>query len=255
MSDWEKELEEIDKKGEVTEINGGEFKPKHYADEHESIQEVKIEKSTVKTENKVNEDDYEEKWKKKNEEKLKRLEEQKNALKFLTDEEKQKKIEEMSILQGAADLFMGAAVKDNKQDERKVFLKNQQEFIDFGIKVASKINTKEEVVNKSFKHNKGKELTMQKTFYSTQCIYEFLKTSFEELLSHLDSTQITELKRLVINIFNKKREEEKKSDNNKVKDKSKGKAKAQINVQKGSQKSHVGYEVGDEEYYDEEEEY
>jgi len=253
MSDWEDELENIEENKDQTSAKQEVIKTDLYNDEHENIQiqqRIKEEQKEVLPK----EDDYEYKWREKNKALLQRKEEEKLAFENLSETERAKKQQELTVLRDVTDLFMGVSTKEKEEApvevEKPVFLKTEEDFINFGIKVAAKLNQKEEYIDKN-NTKKGKEQKKLRNVYNGKFIYEFIKTTLDNLIPHLDSNQLTDLNKNLNVLFNKTLQDEKKLDPSKKKSTA-SKNKPQVNAKKGVSKTN---DYGDDEYYDEYEDY
>ncbi len=271
MEDWEEECDQAENKKETVkkkEDDGWEAECEKDSpeDEGNKKEEVKkldpnLEESDVvyKKEIIINKEpkeegekisEWEEKYRKKEEAKIKRREEQEQALANLTEQEKKEKLEKLAILNDQDDINdIFQAVKkskeESKENEKEPFLKTEKDFIDFATKVAAKLNIKKEIVVKG-KFKKGKEVKKMENIYSGKSIYEFLKKTLESLMEHLNSTQLTDIKDNLTKSFNKKLNEEK--------DTSKKAAKSKISGGKAERKSNIGFSK-DEDLYDDNEDY
>lgn len=246
MADWEEELEQIEEINKANqELENKANVANLYNDEREDILVEKREKTEPK-ELLPKEDDYEYKWQQRNKAMLERKNEEKIAMQFLSESDRAKKQQELTELNDIKDLFMGVEIKakkegDEEEEEKKLFIKTEKEFIDFGVKVSAKLNMKEEYVDHSAKGKKGKTVTKQRNIYNTKFILEFLKKSIDGLMPHLTSTQLIELNKNLTALCNKTLEEERKTGK-----KPENKKKPAVNIQKGTT-STKGY--GGDKYY------
>ena len=181
-----------------------------------------------------------------------KIEEQKKAMENLSETDRAKKQQELNVISDVQDLFMGISTKEKEvinEDEKPTFLKTEKDFIDFGIKVAANLNTKEEYIDKT-NTKKGKEVKKTRNIYNPKLIYEFLKKTVEDLLPHLDSNQLNDLNKHLNLQFNKNLQEEKKNDTSKKK--TTANTKPQVSVKKGNNGGGLDEDIdyGDQ-YYEE----
>jgi len=88
-------------------------------------------------------------WDKKNKALLARNEERENAIVNLPESDKTNKRQELTEICDVQD-FRGVSTEDKelpKENEKVTFLKTEKDFIYFGLKVAAKLNRKEEYEN------------------------------------------------------------------------------------------------------------
>jgi hypothetical protein len=170
MADWEEDWENLNENIPDSEETKEVDKKNIYDDEREVVIIDKKEKTEQKDAI-PKEDDYERKWREKNKVQIERKEKERKALENLSEADRAKKQQELSIIDDVQDLFMGFnnkkgdEPKDKQEKDEEVFLKNEKGFIDFGIKIAAKLNTKESYIDKSNK--KGKEVQKQKNYYNS----------------------------------------------------------------------------------------
>jgi len=253
MSDWEELDEQIKEEEKTLNAVENEIKKDLYNDEREDIL-IQERKKEEQKEVLPKEDDYERKWREKNKALLERKEEEKKAMENLSETDRAKKQQELTVISDVQDLFMGISTKDKElpqENEKVTFLKTEKDFMDFGIKVAAKLNRKEEYVEKATT-KKGKEVKKTRNIYGSKLIYEFVKMTLENLMPHLDSNQLNDLNKNLNAQFNKTLLEEKKNDSGKVKANA-SKSKPQINMKKSTN----GYAEDnyDQEYYEEYDDY
>ena len=177
-------------------------------EESEVIIKPKIEAKAPKIENTEKLDDYEEKWKKKNQDvlELKKLEEK--AYEGLDEKTKAKKLEEKRVLDEVSD-FMGADNKKFRGGER--VLKNTPKNCDININ----LNTEKDFIDLAVM-NVGRIKDAKKP---TKFTFTYLKNTMDLLAPTLEADKIDQLIKDLTVMFNKKRKEE--SDKNGKKPKNK----------------------------------
>jgi len=170
---------------------------KKKVEESEVIIKPKVEPKAPKSENVEKQDDYEEKWKKKNQDilEIKKLEEK--AYEGLDEKTRAKKMEEKRVLDEVCD-FMGADNKKFRGGERVI--KYTPKNVDININ----LNTEKDFIDLALL-NIGRIKDSQKPSKFT---FTYLKNTMDLLTPGLDADKIDQLIKDLTVMFNKKRKEE-----------------------------------------------
>jgi hypothetical protein len=190
IDDWEN-FEE-DTNVETEKVEG-----KNKIEESEVIIKPKVEPKAPKPENVEKQDDYEEKWKKKNQDvlELKKLEEK--AYEGLDEKTRAKKMEEKRVLDEVYD-FMGADNKKFKGGERVI------KYTPKNVQIDINLNTEKDFVDLAVL-NIGK---IKDSHKPSKFTFTYLKNSLDLLAPGLEADKIDQLIKDLTVMFNKKRKEE-----------------------------------------------
>lgn len=170
---------------------------KNIVKESEEIIKPKVEPKAPRNENTEKPDDYEEKWKKKNQEvlELKKLEEK--AYEGLDEKTKAKKMEEKRVLDEVCD-FMGADNKKFRGGERTI--KYTPKNLDININ----LNTEKDFIDLALL-NIGR---IKDSNRPSKFTFTYLKNTLDLLTPNLEAEKIDQLIKDLTVMFNKKRKEE-----------------------------------------------
>ena len=170
---------------------------KKKVEESEVIIKPKVEPKAPKTENTEKHDDYEEKWKKKNQDILEVKKLEAKAYEGLDEKTRAKKMEEKRVLDEVCD-FMGADNKKFRGGERVI------KYTPKNLDVNINLNTEKDFIDLAVL-NIGRIKDSQKPSKFT---FTYLKNTLDLLTPGLDADKIDQLIKDLTVMFNKKRKEE-----------------------------------------------